>query len=171
MKTDRPKLKVPFQSIDAVIILASLVILLLMWIHLIMEYSNLPQSVPSHFNVAGQPNDYSNKAFLWFLPILATVTYVGLIMLNRFPHLHNYMVNITEENVLRQYRFSTRVLRIVNFLCVLMFGYINYQIIIGAKNNTSDLGMGFVITVVSISILLPIFIFVYQRKLKNQNNV
>ena len=77
------------------------------------------------------------------------------------------MVNITEENVLKQYRFSTRVLRVVNFLCALMFAYINYQIIIGAQNNSSQLGMGFLITVISLSIALPVFIFVYQKKNKS----
>ena len=53
-------------------------------------------------------------------------------------------------------------------LCVLMFAYINYQIILGAENNASSLGMGFIITVVGTSILLPIFIYIYQQKLKKQ---
>jgi hypothetical protein len=52
-----------------------------------------------------------------------------------------------------------------------MFAYINYKIIVGTNNNASELGMGFVITVVSVSILLPIFVFLYQQKLKKQNNV
>jgi len=171
MNSVRPKIKIPFQNIDLVIELASIAVLLLMWMHLIMNYSGLPETVASHFNGAGQPDDYSNKIFLWILPILATVLYFGLLILGRFPHLHNYMVNITEENALTQYRFSTRVLRVVNFLCAVMFAYINYKIIVGANNNSSELGMGFVITVVSVSILLPIFIFLYQQKLKKQNNV
>ncbi|WP_296382064.1 DUF1648 domain-containing protein [Winogradskyella sp.] len=166
MKTNRPILKVPFQTIDIVIELASITILILMWIHLIIEYGNLPESVTSHFNGAGQPDDYSNKVILWFLPTLAAVLYIGLFILSRFPHLHNYMVNITEENALKQYRFSTRLLRVINFLCALMFAYINYKIIIGAKNNVSNLGIGFTIIVVGVSILLPIFIYVYQKKLK-----
>jgi len=171
MNTERPKLKLPFQSIDIVIELASITVLLLMWVHLILEFGNLPDSIPSHFNAAGEPDNYSNKLFLWFLPALASVIFLGLFLLNRFPHLHNYMVNITEENALRQYRFSTRVLRVVNFLCGLIFAYINYQIILGATNNASDLGIGFVITVIGTSILLPIFIYVYQQKLKNKSNV
>ncbi|BAO76692.1 DUF1648 domain-containing protein [Winogradskyella sp. PG-2] len=171
MKSDRPKIQVPFQTVDVVIELASIAVLLLMWIHLLMEYSGLPESIAVHFNAAGQPDNYSKKSFLWFLPILATVIYVGLFILNRFPHIHNYMVNITEENALRQYRFSTRILRIINFLCVLLLAYINYKIIIGAQTNTTELGTGFLITVIGGSLLLPIFILVYQQKLKKQDNV
>ncbi|MDP5081921.1 MAG: DUF1648 domain-containing protein [Winogradskyella sp.] len=165
MNLDKPKIKVPYQSVDVVIELASIVVLLLMWFYVIMEFTNLPDSIPSHFNSKGQPDNYSNKGIIWFLPVLATLIYSGLFTLNRFPHLHNYTVNINKENAPKQYRFSTRVLRVVNFLCVLMFAYISYQLIIGAKNQQSDLGLGFVITVVGISVLLPVFIFVYQRKL------
>ena len=171
MKSDRPKLKVPFQTIDIVIELASIAVLVLMWIHLIMEYSSLPETIASHFNASGKPDDYSSKSFLWFLPSLATVMYIGLFILNRFPHLHNYTINITEENALRQYRFSTRMLRIVNFLCVFLLAYINYKIIIGTQTNTTELGTGFLITVIGGSILLPIIILVYQQKLKKQDNV
>lgn len=166
MKTERPKLNVPIETIDIVIELASIALLLLMWGHLTVEYFDLPETIPSHFNAKGEPDNYSNKSFLWFLPLIATGIYIGLFILNRYPHLHNYMVNITEENALAQYRFSTRILRIVNFLCALMFAYINYQIIVGAKNNSSDLGMGFVIVVVGLSLALPIVILIYQQKMK-----
>ena len=170
MKNDRPKITVPFETIDIVIEFVSITILLLMWIHLFIEYSSLPETVPVHFNASGKPDNYGGKLFLLFLPFLATVMYAGLFLLNRFPHLHNYMVNITEENALVQYRFSSRVLRIVNLLCTLLFAYINYKIIIGAKSNTSELGTWFLITVIGISLLLPIFIFIYQRKLKNTSH-
>ena len=171
MKSERPKLKIPFQTIDLVIELASIAVLLLLWIHLILDYSSLPETVASHFNATGNPDGYSDKIFLWLLPALATLIYIGVFIANRFPHLHNYMVNITEENALKQYRFSTRILRVVNFLCAFMFAYINYQIIIGAHSNTSELGIGFFIIIISVSIFLPIFILVYQQKLKQKNNV
>jgi len=54
MNSERPKIKVPLQTIDIVIELASITILLLMWIHIILEYSGLPETIPSHFNGAGE---------------------------------------------------------------------------------------------------------------------
>jgi len=81
------------------------------------------------------------------------------------------MVNITEKNALKQYRFSTRILRVVNFLCTLLFAYISYRIILGAQNNASDLGEGFLFIVIGGSILLPIVILIYQQKLKKEDNV
>lgn len=167
MRNDRPKIQVPFKTIDVVIELASIAILIIMWLQIIIEYPDLPETVASHFNGSGEADNHSNKSFVWFLPSLAVIIYAGLFLANRYPHLHNYMVNITDENALKYYTFSTRVLRVVNFLCTLMFGYISYEIIEGAKNNSSNLGRGFVIIVVGLSLALPIFIYAYQKKLKS----
>jgi uncharacterized membrane protein len=171
MSTNRPKLKVQLQTVDIAIELASIALLLLMWLHAITEYSNLPDTIATHFNGSGKADDYSSKVFIWLLPTIATILYAGLFYLNRFPHIQNYMVNITEENALKQYRFSTRMLRIVNFFCVLLMGYISYHIIFGAANESSSLGNGFLFVVIGGSVLLPIIILVFQKKLnKNEKH-
>lgn len=83
--------------------------------------------------------------------------------------MHNYMVNITEENALKNYRFSTRVLRWVNFLCVLLSSYITYVIIQNAKGVKMGLGSGFLPIVIGFSILLPVVLFVCMKKLNKQD--
>ena len=83
MAAERPKLKITFKTVDICIEIASIMVLLLMWFHLILAFGNLPDTVPSHFNAAGQPDNYSGKGFLWFLPALGTLMYVGLFILNR----------------------------------------------------------------------------------------
>ncbi|MBO3116785.1 DUF1648 domain-containing protein [Winogradskyella sp. DF17] len=168
MPNERPRISIPLTPPDIVVELASVAILILMLIHTIIEYPNLPDTIASHFNAKGEADGYSDKVFLWFIPCLSIGMYAGLFFLNKHPHLHNYMVNITEENALKQYSFSTKVLRVVNFLTVLMFGYINFKIIEGAQNGSSDLGMGFLITVIAGSIILPIFIVIYQRQLNKK---
>lgn len=162
---NRPKIKVPMTSFDYVIELISITLLVLMWYYVISQYFDLPDTIASHFNGKGEADGYGSKAMLWFLPGLSTVMYVGLLMLTKYPHLHNYMVNITEDNALKNYRFSVRVLRVVNFLCVLMFAYIVYKMIEGAKNNHSSLGIGFVSIVIAISVALPIVLIVWSKKI------
>jgi uncharacterized membrane protein len=168
MSNNRPKINIPLKPIDNAIEICSITIIFLMWAHTIAEYPDLPNTIASHFNAAGEADGFSDKSFLWLIPFLTIGMYVGLFFLNRYPHLHNYMVNITEDNAFEQYTFSTRILRVVNFLCVLMFGYINFQIIEGAIHGESDLGMGFMITVIGASIALPVFILIYQNRLKKK---
>ena len=165
MASERPKIKVPFESIDIAVELASITLLLLVWLYIIMEYPLLPKIIASHFNASGQPDGYGNKVFILFLPALSTAMYIGLFILNKYPHLHNYMVNITEANALKNYRFSTRVLRVVNFLTVLMFAYISYHIVVSAKGEVLSLGKFFLPLVIGISVLLPIGILIYQKKI------
>ncbi len=163
--SNRPKIKVPFEPIDIVAEVISMTLLVLMTIYTIIEYKNLPESIPTHFNAKGVADDFSDKSMIWGLPILGVVMYVGLFIINKFPHIHNYMVNITEENALKNYRFSTRIVRGVNLFTVALFAYIQYSIITSAKGENITLGSWFLPTILGLTILLPAFILIYQRKI------
>lgn len=167
---DRPKIKIPFEPIDIIIELVSIALLIFMWSHVMANFNDLPETIASHFNAKGLPDGYSSKQFLWFLPGLATLLYAGICWINRYPHLHNYMINITEKNAFELYRTSTKTLRVVNMLCVLLFAYISYNIVEGAKNEYSGLGWAFFYVIITVSILLPIVLIVYQLKLKKKYN-
>ncbi|MCB0462627.1 MAG: DUF1648 domain-containing protein [Flavobacteriaceae bacterium] len=165
MKNERPRIKVPFEAVDIIIEIASISLLILMWCYCIFNYTELPDTIATHFNAAGVPDDYGSKQTIWMIPIIATAMYIGLFILNKYPHIHNYMINITEENALKNYRFSTRVLRIVNFLCVLLLTYVSYAIIESAFGKRFELGSWFVPLVIGFSIVLPIILLVYMKKL------
>jgi len=165
LNIDRPRIKVPIESIDILLESISIVLIVLMWLYLYTEYPSLPDTVATHFNSSGEPNDYGSKSVILLLPSIASLMYLGLLILNRFPHLHNYMVNITEENALKNYRFSMRIVRVINILSMILLAYLTYQIVESAKSNTFSLGTYFLPIVISIGILLPIFIIIYYKKI------
>lgn len=165
MNTKRPRIKVPYETIDIIIEFIAITLLILMWGHCLINYVELPDTIATHFNAAGEPDSYGSKHTVWLIPGVATVMYIGLFILNKYPHMHNYMVNITEENAFKNYRFSTRVLRIVNFLCILLLTYISYMIIESAFGKQYNLGTWFIPVVIGSSIVLPIVLLIYMRKL------
>ncbi len=165
MKTNRPKIQVPLQGLDIILDMLSLTLLLLMIIFTIMSYSELPETIPSHFDSNGNVDGYSSKTFLWLLPAIGLVTLIGLIFLNKYPHMHNYMVNITEENALRNYRLSTRIIRFTNLFTMLVFAIIVYAIIESAKGHTFNFGSWFIYVIIGLSILAPVGILFYSRKI------
>ena len=165
MKTDRPIIDVPIKPVDLIIDLASITLIILMIGFTIFSYSDLPEIVPTHFNGEGVADGFGNKIALWLLPLIALVIFIGLFFLNKYPHMHNYMVNITEDNALKNYRFSTRILRLVNFFCVVLFGFIQYKMIQGAYKESASLGDLFLPIMIGASIILPIVLIVYQSKL------
>ena len=60
-------------------------ILLLPFIYAFIVWSKLPDLVPTHFNVKGEPDDYSKKAFaLLLLPVMNVIIYFILFFI---PHI------------------------------------------------------------------------------------
>ena len=70
---------------------------------------------------------------LLVLCILSTLLYIGIGQLLRYPHLLNYPVKITEQNALRQYTLSTRFLRYLKMIIVLIFFGVGLNIIISPE--------------------------------------
>ena len=161
----RPKIKVPYQSIDILLELLSITILLLMFGYTIFEYSSLPETIPTHFNAKGEADDFGDKLTLWLVPAIALVLYIGIFIINMFPHTHNYMVNITKENALKNYTLSTRVLRIVNLFTMIILGVVTYKIISSAKGYTFAIDSWFLPLIIGISIVLPIVVLIYSKNM------
>lgn len=165
MKTGRPKINVPLEGFDIILDLLSATILILLIVYAIISYSELPDTIPSHFNAKGEVDAYSNKSILWLLPGLSVILFFGLYVLNKYPHIHNYMVNITEENALKNYRLSTRIVRFTNLFVMVIFGIVMHSIIESAKNNNSNMNNWILPFIIGFSTLLPIAILIYQKKI------
>ncbi|WP_431134984.1 DUF1648 domain-containing protein [Psychroserpens mesophilus] len=165
MKTGRPKINVPLEGLDIILDILSATLLILLIAYTALSYSELPDRIPSHFNARGEVDGYSEKSMLWLLPALGIVMFIGLYFINKFPHLHNYMVNITEENALKNYRFSTRIVRFANLFVMLIFGVIAYNIVESSKGNISNIDSWFLPLVIGSSIMLPIILLIYQNKI------
>jgi len=67
-------------------------ILLLPFIYSFIVWSKLPDTVPTHFDAKGEPNDYSSKAFaLLLLPAMNIIIYFILFFIPRIdPRKKNY---------------------------------------------------------------------------------
>ncbi|MBT8266733.1 MAG: DUF1648 domain-containing protein [Bacteroidia bacterium] len=166
MKIDRPKIKVPYEQVDVLCELLNITLLLLIWIYTIYSFSDLPDEIPTHFNGAGEADDFGGKATIWIVPIIATFMFLLMFILNRFPHLHNYMVNITEENALKNYRLSTRMVRFINLYCLALFAAIIFEIIAVAKGNAITLfNTGFLVITIIVPIIIIAVSFYYYNKI------
>jgi uncharacterized membrane protein len=103
----------------------------------------LPETIPTHYNGAGQADDFAGKRNILTLPLIATILFVGLTVLNKFPHIFNYPTNINEGNAQQQYTNATRMIRYLKFIIVVVFGLIALQTIRNANGQTSGLGTWF----------------------------
>lgn len=163
---ERPKIKPELTPIDRTIEILGWTLIAAIWILATVNYSNLPDTIPIHFNAKGEADRFGGKEHLFTLPIVATILYIGLTTLNQYPYLFNYPMPITRKNALRQYKNATRLLRYLKAIIVSVFGVITLQVIRSAHGKTDGLGI-WVLPLIAALIMLPIIIFVI-RSIKSE---
>ncbi|MBE9489968.1 MAG: DUF1648 domain-containing protein [Bacteroidetes bacterium] len=166
MKTNRPKIDVPLEPLDIIVDLISLVLLIFIITYTLMVYADLPETISTHFNAQGEADGFGSKLTIWILPSIGLAMFIGLYFMNKFPHIHNYNVNITEENALKNYRLSNRIVRFTNLFSLTLFAIITFDIIQLAKGfKTTILGTTFLIITLVLPIIGVAIILYYQKKI------
>jgi len=130
-------------SFERTLRIASIVGVLSLFFLTVVYWSQLPDSIPSHYNAAGEPDSWSGKGSLLILPIVGLVIYIGLSILTRFPHLYNFPWKITEENKERQFHLAQMLVLSLKTEIIWLFGYIQWQTIQKALGKVDGLGTSF----------------------------
>ncbi len=87
-----------YNGIDYLILGATFFLFLASLIYIGMEYSNLPETVPSHFNAQGEVDSYESKSILWIVTGIFGVVAVGLYFLAKSTSVHNIQLRSKEAN-------------------------------------------------------------------------
>jgi uncharacterized membrane protein len=164
---NRPRVKIELDISDWIIEIIGATFLVLMILYPLYYYNELPYTIPIHFNISGQADRFSHKSTLWALPAIGLVMYIGLWILNKYPHIFNYPTEITAENASRQYRKATKLIRTLNMLVAASFFYIVYAIIQTATNKQDGLGSYF-LPVFLVAIFGTISIYLFQAFKENR---
>jgi uncharacterized membrane protein len=140
---NRPKIQVPKTSLDHILEALPFILIVVEFYFIIHYYPELPDKMPQHFDGSGQPDAYGNKSILWFPPIINLILVAGMIYLTRFPHILNYLTEITEENAAIQYKLAQRMLRLLASLIAALFLYITVSTIYTGIGQWNGTGMWF----------------------------
>lgn len=123
--------------------------------------AGLPGRIPTHFGADGGPDGWGGKGSLFLLPVMAVVLYVPLTILERFPWVGNYPVEITEENAARQYRLARQMMEWMKFIIAGIFLYLQWQTVQVAKGLSGGLG-GWFLPVFLISLFGVMGVLIYK---------
>ena len=159
--SERPKLKLELTTFDKTLEILGWTSILAIWVLTISNYSNLPDTIPIHYNGAGQADGFGGKGNILTLPLIATVLFIGLTILNKFPHVFNYPTNITADNALRQYTNATRMIRYLKLIIVVIFGLIAFKTIQNANGQADGLGIWFLPMTLGL-IFIPLIYFLVK---------
>jgi len=148
----RPKILPELTALDKFVEAICLSLLLLLWAFSIFAYVQLPEIIPIHFNASGKPDGYGSKMTLFLLPLISSALYLGLTSINRYPHIFNYTVKITEANAAQQYKLATRVLRFTKLAVVLIFSAIVFSTFQSGRGKSDGLGSWFFPMIIAFSV-------------------
>ena len=138
-----------------------------LWCIIIINYTKLPEIIPTHYNGMGEPDGFGEKSDILILPIIATIMFIGLTKLNEYPHIFNYPTKITKENAVKQYTNATRMIRILKLVIVFIFGLIAFQTIRFANGQTDGLGKWFLPMTMGL-IFIPLIYFITKAFKRNK---
>ncbi|MEI6090122.1 MAG: DUF1648 domain-containing protein [bacterium] len=161
----RPRIKLELTNYDRLFETLGWSILLTLWIFTVTNYYNLPETIPTHFNGAGHIDSFGSKFTIFLLPIIGTILFIGMTLLNNFPHIFNYPTNITADNALEQYTNATKLIRYLKLILVVIFTIITYMIIRTTKGLSDGLGVWFLPLTLGL-IFIPV-IYYTIKSIKN----
>jgi len=139
--SDRPKLKIELTTFDKIMEILGWIFIIAIWSMTIISYNQLPDVIPTHFNLKGEVDGYGEKWMILLLGSITTILFLVMSYLNKFPHRFNYLTVITKDNALKQYTIATRAIRFLKILMVAIFLLTTYQTIKQSNKNTDDLGL------------------------------
>lgn len=153
----RPKIKIKLTHWDYILEATSLWLWVATLLYTWISYQNLPESIPSHYNIKGEVDDYGNKAIIFVLPAISMVLFVLLTVLGFFPHIFNYPVSITQANALRQYSLATKALRVLKISLTATFALILWKV---ANPGTSFFPPILVAPIILALVLTPVVVLI-----------
>jgi uncharacterized membrane protein len=139
----RPKVKLRTTRTDWLLEAIAVLGIIFMVTYVIANYNNLPDTLPRHYNLAGQPDGFGEKSILFALPSIAIVTYLIMTIGLKFPQMFNYPFKITDENAERQYKNMVMMIRILKTFVVVIFLYLTSATILNGLGKMNGLGTWF----------------------------
>lgn len=95
---DNKKIKLRHTKFQIFLEIISILLLIGMFAVLILNWSNIPDKIPGHYNALGEVDRWGNKAELLSLPIIGTLLYLFLTVVCFFPSIWNVPTEITDKN-------------------------------------------------------------------------
>ena len=157
---ERPRLAIPLDGVDRILNLSCIALIIFQGVVSIYYYTILPETIPIHFNMNGEPNGYGSKVGILFLPVFSLVVFLALSKLNQYPHTFNYPVSVTVDNAKRQYSLAQKLMRWTNLSLILISLLVLVFIVYSAEIGVAPSSVLLIVVITALA-LLPAVVYLY----------
>lgn len=96
-------------------------------VFLIVFWPSIPDTIPKHYNFAGEPDRWGGKESLIFLFAVEAGIYLLISVTERFPSIWNTGVKVTPENRERVYRILKYMIKSIKLMVTIIFTYLIWK--------------------------------------------
>lgn len=127
-----------------------------------INYSSLPDTIPTHFGFNGKPDAYGNKLMIFLLLGICVAIYPLQKLSIKYPAFINYPFEIEEKNEIAHFQIAFTTVRLITFLSALLLSYLVVVTILIAQGLHLNLTFPIVLSI-PLVLLVPIAYTVYKR--------
>ena len=135
----KPEIKLHLTTADKVVKIIAWGAFIAVWIVTLVNYFDLPNEVPTYFNIAGKAYGFCGRVSVLIWPTIITVLFIGLSILGRLPRTFKYNREITKDNVLPLYLGITRIACYLKLAIIIIFGSIEFSVVHYAEEEAGKL--------------------------------
>ncbi|ARK21954.1 DUF1648 domain-containing protein [Sporosarcina ureae] len=126
MEMKKPKLDIEKPAVAKVFDVLVIALFAAALVYLLLQWSQLPERIPAHFGADGEVDRYGTRMELLLLPIIGIVMWVGLGILEKYPHMYNY-INLRPDNIEIHYRYGVLFMNVIKNISTLLFVFLIWQ--------------------------------------------
>lgn len=158
-----PKIDVKPTKTDRLLMRIGWILVGLHFIVIAVFYFDLPNTIPTHFNLKGEADGFGSKTNLWALPILSLGTFYALWLLTirMKPWNYNYPTKVTEKNAPALYALSISMMVWINLGTALLFLTVSLHSMASAKE-IAGITLSWLPMILVAGITLYPFIVIYK---------
>jgi len=96
--------------------------------------ARLPDRIPTHFDMAGNPNGWGSPAMLLLLPVVSLGIYLLITAAAQFPSAFNYPVRVTAQNRAQLQALALAMIAWLKVEVLVTFSWIQWATIQAARH-------------------------------------
>ncbi len=144
-------------------------LLVIIWVLTIMNYNSLPEIITKHYNFKGLADSFGHKSNIWALPVVATVLFVGMWLINIALYRTKNTTAPDSQSSNQVLVLVSRLIRFTNFVLAAQFTFIAIQSIRNAKGLSEGLGFWY-LPILFCVLFIPLIYFVIQIAKAEKSN-
>ena len=125
----KPEIKFQLTTTDKIVKIIAWGALIAIWMVTLVNYFDLPNKIPTYFDIAGKAYGFCGRASVLIWPLIITILFIGLSIFGRLPRTFKYNREITKDNALPLYLGITRIACYLKLAIIMIFGLIEFNVI------------------------------------------